>query len=113
MECQNYGCILTLARDICSKCADVLKSPFWFGNPVPCFSVRVVPLHFKHAAISRVSFTPVCVTQCQTYINMYFQICFSLCHFYFCTMEREGESRRDDFKEKPRGERLWPEVEFS
>lgn len=77
MECQNYGCILTLARDICSKCADVLKSPFWFGNPVPCFSVRVVPLHFKHAAISRVSFTPVCVTQCQTYINMYFQICFS------------------------------------
>ena len=43
----------------------------------------------------------------------YFQISFSFCHFYFCTMEREGESRRDDFKEKPRGERLWPEVEFS
>lgn len=40
----------------------------------------------------------VCETQCQVYINTYFQICFSLCHFYFYTREREGKNRGDDLK---------------
>ena len=91
MDCHNYGCILTLARDTCSKCAGVLKSPFWFGNPVPRFSVRVLPVHFKYAVISRVSFTPVYVTQCQTYINTIFRFLSLFAIFTFVQWRERGK----------------------
>lgn len=64
----------------------VLKSPFWFGNPVPFFSQGA--LHFKCAAISRVS-----LTQCVAVPDVYQHVFSDLFPLFAFLLLYNGEKR--------------------
>ena len=104
MEHQHSGCMLILARAVCSKYADCLKYVSWFGDLVHGWLVYMLRIHFaRYAFISFLCSRAVKGTQSQTYINTHFQICFfSLCHLYLPTRQREGKSRGGDFLKNER-----------